>query len=260
MNKLTRLVEQHFTGTYLCSLRVRCTILLFLPKSDIFQIRCCYFCTVIWNLLWESKKGNLIQSNGVVVSNSAKDFMPHPNLQETSEVHWYMLHHNNSDSQKSDFGLESVLELVMDSCCYVWSLLPCSSCPQDWCGQTAELGLHMAQDTLHAGFDLLRGYTSQLIFQIVLLPQGITEWKRGSYKSWLQGSVVTTRLQMGRVRSWEEHESLFLLAANNPPGGKEMAHQKKSSGFLLLSFSPKVSFDKITQKWCRYNVFWEFLK
>lgn len=106
MNKLSRLVEQHFTGTYLCSLRVRCTILLFLPKSDIFQIHCCCFCTVIWNLLWESKKGNLIQRNGVVVSNSAKDFMPHPNLQETSEVHWYMLHHNNSDSQKSDFGLE----------------------------------------------------------------------------------------------------------------------------------------------------------
>lgn len=80
-----------------------------------------------------NKKGDLIWRNGVVVSNSGKDFRPHPNLRGTSEVHWCMLHHNNSDSQKSDFGLESVLELVMDSCCYVWSLLPCSSCPH-WCG------------------------------------------------------------------------------------------------------------------------------
>lgn len=52
---------------------------------------------------------------------------------------------------------------------------------------------------------------------------------------------------MGRVRNWEEHESLFLLTTNSPPGGKEMSHQKKVL-VLFLSFSLKASFDKITQK------------
>lgn len=171
--------------------------------------------------------------------------MPHPNLRGTSELHWYILDHNNSDSQKSDWEQESVLELVMDSCCYVWSLLPCSSCPQGWCGQTAALGLHVCWDILRAGWHLLMGCTSQLVFQMILLPQGITEWKRGSYKSWFQGSLVTTRLQMGRVGNWEEYESCFLLTANNPPGGKEMAHKKKVLVFFCYPFHPRSLLTKL---------------
>lgn len=116
-------------------------------------MHCWCFRTVIWNLLWESKKGDLIQRNWVVVSNSSEDFLPPPNLKGASEIHWYKLHHNNSDSQKSESREEEcvvVLELVVDSCCYVWSLLPCSSCPQDWCGQAVVLELHMTQDIPHA--------------------------------------------------------------------------------------------------------------
>lgn len=59
-----------------------------------------------WNLLWKSKKGVLIWRNWVVVSSSAKDFVLHPNLKGTSEIHWYILHQNNSVSQKSDLNLE----------------------------------------------------------------------------------------------------------------------------------------------------------
>lgn len=194
---------------------------------------------MIWNLLWESKKGVLIWRNWVVVSNSPKDFMPRPNLKGTSEIHWYILHHKNSTSQKSDFSLERrrMFWFWSWSCTpvFVWSLLPCSSCSQYWCGQTAVLRLHTIQDIPHAGCHLLMHYTSQLIFQMIFLPQRIREWKRGSCKSWFQGSVVT-RVQVGRLRNWEEHESLFLLATNSHPGGKEMAHQKKKFWFCFAIF------------------------
>lgn len=44
---------------------------------------------------------------------------------------------------------------------------------------------------------------------------------------------------MGRVRNWEEHESLFLLTTNNPPGGKEMADKKNRLVFFCYLFHPR---------------------
>lgn len=113
------------------------------------------------------------------------------------------------------------MELIMHSCCCVVTslllLLPVLVWPTS-----------SAQVAHGSGHLTCRLSSADGLYQSAHFPDYFPhKVEKGLLQVLIQGSVVTTRLQMGRVRNWEQHKSFFLLTTNSPPGGKEMAHQKE---------------------------------